>query len=489
MTPNRKILTLWLALLTAGLSPAQSQTAAAIKQSVNEVLQSTGMTHASLAVSVYNISKKEVVYSYHPQLSLTPGSLNKIFTTAVGFAHLGSDFRFKTTISYDGSIDQQGTLHGNLYIIGGGDPMLGSYRFRQTVPDTLFAAWKNALKGKGIHNIDGRIYFHTGIFDNHPLHDSWAWGDVGNYYGAGAYALNFHENMYFVRFNAGKKLGVPATVASIEPKDLNVRGYTDVTTAGEGTGDQVVIYGDPNNSVRHYSGTVPLGKSNFPVRGAMPSPPRSCAELFANYLRKHDVPISNNVAECTTLPDRLTTVIEYYSNTYYVIAQYTNQTSNNIYAESIFKYLGYNAYQKGSFNTGSKCINQYFKNHGLNANGVNVVDGCGLSRSNLVTTDFVCRFLTHLQGQTFFKDFCRSMAKVKESGTARNMLKDLPDNIDMYVKSGTLDNAKAYAGYVTNEQGEKLCFCVICNNHTCSQGEIKAKMEKILRPIALYKSK
>lgn len=477
---------LFVALLSA--MPATAQNSAAIGRSVSEVLKSSGMGHASLSVTVYNITKKESVYNYQSQTSMTPGSLSKIFTTAIGFEQLGSDFRFITVLAHDGFIDQKGTLQGNLYIIGGGDPMLGSYRFHQTTPDTLFAQWTAALRGRGIQSINGRLLFYSNIFDNKPLHDSWTWGDIGNYYGAGAYGLNFHENMYFVRFRPGKEVGYPATVAQTEPKELNVRSYNEVTTAAKGTGDQVVIYGDPNQNVRRYCGTVPMGKDLFPVRGAMPSPPRSCAELFANYLRNHEISVSNNVAECTTLPSNLSNLLEHHSNTYYVIAQYTNQTSNNIYAESIFKYLGYNAYKKGSFENGCKCIYQYLKNHSINTSGVQIVDGCGLSRNNLVTTDFVCRFLAHIQSRPVYTDFRKSLAKVKESGTARNMLKDLPDNIEMYLKSGTMDNVKAYAGYVVNEQNEELCFCIVSNNHTCSNAEIKSKMEKILRSIALYKS-
>ena len=168
----RKIALVFLFLFSAIVGPnANAQTVAAIKQSVNEVLKSAGMNHASLSVSVYNITKKETVYSYQPQMSLIPGSLSKLFTTAIGFEQLGSSFRFKTVLAYDGFIDQRGTLNGNLYVIGGGDPMLGSYRFQQTTPDTLFAQWTAALKGRGIHHINGRIFYHTGIFDNKQLQD------------------------------------------------------------------------------------------------------------------------------------------------------------------------------------------------------------------------------------------------------------------------------------------------------------------------------
>lgn len=473
-----------LVLFLAG--PVSAQSAVAIKQAVNDVLKSNGMDHASFAVSVYNISQKQTIYSYQAQQSLVPGSLAKLFTTAVGFEKLGSDFRFKTTLAYDGEIDLKGTLHGNLYIIGGGDPLLGSYRFRQTHPDTLFNTWTKAITNKGIKTIDGRIYFYTNIFDDKSQHDSWQWGDIGNYYGAGAHGLNFHENMYFVYFNAGKHIGYPASVDHIAPKNLNVREYNEVVTGEANSGDRVVIYGDPNGNIRRYCGTVPLGKNRFAVRGAMPSPGRSCAELFSNHLRANNINVSSNAAECTKVPDNVKTIIDYYSNTYYVIAQYTNQTSNNVYAESIFKYLGYQSFKKGSYHNSAKVIEQFFRTHNLNNEGVRIVDGCGLSCLNLVTTDFVCRFLNSVHGLGIYKDFSNSLAKVKESGTARNMLKDLPDNISVRLKSGSMDGVKAYAGYVVTSDNETLCFSVISNNHTCSDSEIKSKMEKVLRTIALY---
>lgn len=479
--------TLILSVLLATGIDVQAQNANAIKQAVNEVIQSQGMTHASLSVNVHNITRNQTVYGYQPHQSLVPGSLCKIFTTAVGFDKLGAEFRFKTTLSHDGSIDKNGVLHGNLYIIGGGDPMLGSYRFRQTIPDTLFAAWHSAMVNKGIKSVDGRIFYCSNIFDNHPLHDSWQWGDIGNYYGAGAYGLNFHENMYFVYYNPGKKIGQPATVDHLAPKGINVKSYNEVTTGSDGSGDQVVIYGDPNTNIRRYCGTVPLGKNAFAVKGALPMPGKTCAELFSAYLHAHNINVTHNVSEIANVPDKAVPLLEYYSNTYYIIAQYTNQTSNNIYAESIFKYLGYDSYKKGTFANGTKAIYNFFQSHGLNTTGIKIVDGSGLSRLNIITADFVCRFLTSIHKLPIYRDFAGSMAKVKESGTAKNMLKDLPNNIDVRIKSGTMDRVKSYAGYVNTEDGEVLCFCIICNNHTCSDSEIKSKMEKIIKTIALYK--
>lgn len=473
-------------ILTAIVAFAASATAqnANLASVVDGVQNETAFKHASLSVSVYNITKNTSVYSHDAYRSISPASLNKLFTTALGFEKLGSNFRFKTTIAYSGTIDSKGVLHGNIYIIGGGDPLLGSYRFRQTTPDSVFAAWKQAIVSQGIRSIDGRVCYDATIFDDQPLHDSWQWGDIGNYYSSGVCGLNFHENMYFLYFNPGAKLGYPATVASTSPAHLDVRNRNEVVTGDENSGDRVIVYGDPSSNVRHCRGSVPLGKADFPIRASLPKPAETCATQFSIYLRNNGVNVSSAVSEVFSRQEGTKTVLEYNSNTYYIIAQYTNLTSNNMYAESIFKYLGYKCYGKGSYANGAKAVNEFFKSHNLESTGVRVVDGSGLSRLNRVTTDFVCRFLTEVSHMPIYSDFSMSLGKIGESGTVKNMLPNIPDNVDMRVKSGSMDDVRGYAGYVTTAKGELLCFSVIVNGYDCSGAQAKSKLEKIIYEIA-----
>jgi len=464
-----------------------AQHVADLEKTILGVHRETGMQHGMLAVSVYNITKGHEVYSYNSQLSMTPGSVVKLFTTGVGFARLGSDFRFTTQVGIRGTIDRDGVLHGNIYLIGGGDPMLGSYRYRQTTPDSLFDGWTRALKKKGIRRVDGRICYHVGVFDEQPLHDSWTWGDVGNYYAAGVSGLNFHENMYFVYFNPSTKLGYPASSVRVSPKNINVTGVCEVTTGPEGSGDNVTIYGSPTTGERLYRGTVPQGKKDFAVRGALPNPAKHCADLFASYLRTHGISISSNSMQVYTEPDSLRIVLDYYSSDYYTIAQYTNLTSNNVYAESIFKYLGYRKFGKGTFVNGSKVVTDYFKEKKLNVGGVKVVDGSGLSQQNRVTADFVCRYLMAISKESFFNDFLRSLAKVGESGTAKNILASLPVGTSVRLKTGTMEGVKAYAGYIDAANGDRLAFTIISNGHEVSNAVAGEKLNKILQKVvAIY---
>lgn len=481
----RRLIVLTIAFLaTLG---AGAQQVVDLEKTILNIHRESGMQHGMLSVCVYNITKGQEVYSYNSQMSMIPGSVVKLFTTGVAFDRLGSDFRFTTQLGIRGEIDREGVLHGNIYIMGGGDPMLGSYRYRQTTPDSLFEGWTKALKKKGIRRVDGRICYHVGIFDEQPLHDSWPWGDVGNYYGAGVSGLNFHENMYFVYFTPGAKLGYPASAVRVSPKNINVLGISEVTTGPEGSGDNVTIYGGPTAHERLYRGTVPLGKKEFPVRGALPNPAKHCADLFALYLRTHGVSISSNSMQVYSQPDSLRIVLDYYSSDYYTLAQYTNMTSNNIYAESIFKYLGYKKFGKGTFPNAAKAVTDFFRDKKLDLGGVKIVDGSGLSTQNKVTADFVCRYLMAISKEAYFNDFLRSLAKVGENGTAKNLLPLLPASMTVRLKTGTMEGVKAYAGYIDVASGDRLAFAIISNGHEVSSSVAGDKLNKILQKIvAIY---
>ena len=476
--------TLALSFFLFQYSFLQSQPTAELDRLVKQVQQEEGFRHGTLGVCVYNLTTQKRVYSHNSERSMVPGSVQKLFTTGVGFARLGSDFRFTTKLYVRGDLDREGVLHGNIYILGGGDPLLGSYRYRQTAPDSLFGGWTTALRKKGIRRVDGRVCYSTAVFDDAPLHDSWQWGDVGNYYGAGVYGLNFHENMYFVYFNPGKRLGHAATAVRTQPKNIDIHGTCEVTTAAENTGDQVIIYGSPSSKERLYRGTVPLGKNDFAVRGAMPNPARTCADLFASYLRSHGIGISMGSMQVLSMPDSLRPLLDYYSPHYYTIAQYTNLTSNNIYAESIFKYLGYSRFGTGSYENGTRAVAEYFKERSLETGGVHIVDGSGLSRMNHTTADFLCRYLMAVSREPFYDQFLHSLAVTGQSGTAKNMLPSLPKDITVYIKTGTLDGVKSYAGYITTRGGETLAFAIMANDFDCSAKEAAEKLNKILLKIA-----
>ena len=83
-----------------------------------------------------------------------------------------------------------------------------------------------------------------------------------------------------------------------------------------------------------------------------------------------------------------------------------------------------------------------------------------------------------------YNDFSNSLAIVGQSGTAKNVLPNLPSSVTMKLKTGTMTGVKAYAGYVMTTKGELLSFAVISNGYDCSDAAMKNMLADILYKIA-----
>ena len=163
---------------------------------------SEDLDHALVSIYAVHMDTGEVFQDQNSDLSLIPASCLKIATTAAALQILGADYRFETHLEYDGRIEQK-TLQGNLYIRGGGDPCLGSDRISGSLSwDNQIAAWADAIQKLGIHKITGKVIGDADGWEEALAVPSWTWEDLGNYYGAGACALSFHENAYSLFFQA-----------------------------------------------------------------------------------------------------------------------------------------------------------------------------------------------------------------------------------------------------------------------------------------------
>ncbi|MFO7723694.1 MAG: D-alanyl-D-alanine carboxypeptidase, partial [Bacteroidales bacterium] len=156
---------------------------------------SAPLKSASWGFCAVDVASRQTYRSVNEHLSLMPASTLKPFTLAPALANLGEDYRYKTLVTVTGLVDSLGHLHGNLRIVGGGDPTMGSARFLPGASlDTLYARIYHELQRNGITAIRGCIIGSSGLFGDMPVIRSWQWEDVGNYYGAPSPALTVYEN-------------------------------------------------------------------------------------------------------------------------------------------------------------------------------------------------------------------------------------------------------------------------------------------------------
>src|SRR5690606_3294637 len=109
----------------------------------------------------------------------------KVITAITSLDLLGADYRFETQLGYSGVINDAGILHGDIIILGSGDPTLGSERYDDTKSDLLLSRWVQAIKSSGIKAVQGRIIAADRLYGGNTVPNGWPWVDIGNYYGAG----------------------------------------------------------------------------------------------------------------------------------------------------------------------------------------------------------------------------------------------------------------------------------------------------------------
>ena len=108
------------------------------------------MRNAQWGFVVYDPKKKKIINSYNENASLIPASTTKLLTTDAAMSLFGKDYQWVTQLEHSGSIDEQGILNGNLYIVGSGDPSLGTGRAGASTYGALVSDFVRSVKDLGI---------------------------------------------------------------------------------------------------------------------------------------------------------------------------------------------------------------------------------------------------------------------------------------------------------------------------------------------------
>lgn len=448
---------------------------------------SSSVRSGTVALSVRRVRDGEELIGYNARLSLPSASTLKLVTTATALSVLGPNYTYTTTLEYDGTI-KDSVLTGNLYIRGTGDPSLGSWRFANYADlPTLLKGWAGAVRSAGIRRIQGAVVGDASLYDDVTTPGTWPFGDLGNYYGASLSALNINENLYRVFFKPGKSVGAPATITRFDPALPYLTYQNHVTTDAAGTGDQTNIYGPPFSNRQWLTGQVPMGEE-FSVKGALPDPAYFAAYALQEELTRADVSVSNvPVSVGGGLPNtfvasgKRTVLNEHKSPLLVELVGQTNFQSINLYAEALLRTTA-RALDKSVRSTDASvgALTTYWKAKGVNVDGFRPKDGSGLSTVGALTADNLTGILSAMAREKVFQQFYENIPVVGQAGTVRNLGKGTPAAGNVRAKSGSIEGVRAYAGYFTSADGERMCFCVLVNKFTPGQNRaVTSEIEKL----------
>ena len=462
----------------------QAQT---LQQKVDQAVTAEPLKGAVVGIMVQDMSG-HVVAQREAGRRMVPASNLKLITTGTALHALGPDFRFETSLGYTGEIDADGTLHGDVYIVGGGDPTIGVIDTVAVKPDALFWRWKSLLKDAGISRIDGRIIGDGRAYEGHLENQSWSYDDTGTYYGAGCNALSFYENAIDYAVSAGVE-GEPVKVTQRYP-DTPWMHFGNLTSTGpKGTGNSLYLYTTDLAPYAEMRGTFAVDRKQKLEHFANKYGALTCAYYFWQNLRSTGWTVSGGYADIDRggyvrgrdfVPaDKAGTpklVGKSESPVLSRIVRQTNVLSDNFYAEALFRQMGEKASGIAVYDSCRVAVADVLEDlvpGGLE--GLRLEDGSGLSRLNSVSPAFLASFLRSMTRSRGFNAFLASLPKPGE-GTVATLLPKLPADkkARVRVKSGSMDGVLCYSGYILDESGNpKFVFSLMVNGATAKTAVLR----------------
>ncbi|HAH23470.1 MAG TPA: D-alanyl-D-alanine carboxypeptidase/D-alanyl-D-alanine-endopeptidase [Prolixibacteraceae bacterium] len=472
-----KVLCIALFFIGARSGTAQNPVSS-VEQTIALWQTVSGLSTASVCMAVNDYRTGEVLIKSEPQQSLVPASILKLVTTATALEVLGPDFRFQTTLAASGVIKQD-TLFGDLQIIGGGDPTLGSSYFPEN--NHFMDDWIREIQNKNIRVIKGNLVLDATIYESQMIPDTWIWEDIGNYYGAGASGISVYDNLYEIHLSSAKEAGVPTQMGKISP-EIPGLDLQNETLSSDINSDQAYVFGSPMDSHRVIRGTIPKNKSDFVVKASMPDPSALLASEFRKKLLKNGIQITgtNKFKKAKSLEAPWTVLSVNQSPVLRDIIKVTNHESVNLFAEHFLKQLAFKSSGLGTTREGCKFIVDFWKGKGLDMTGFFMNDGSGLSRFNAMTAIQMTNILNYMKTKSnYASDFYESLAGAGE-GTLTVLNEENFPNQCLRAKSGSMTRVRCFAGYLTTDSQRRLSYCFMLNNFSCTQATAIRKIEEVL---------
>jgi D-alanyl-D-alanine carboxypeptidase/D-alanyl-D-alanine-endopeptidase (penicillin-binding protein 4) len=415
------------------------------------------LKHATSSLYVINAKTGQVVFDKNSQVGLAPASTQKVITATTAFELLGKDYRYKTIFAGD---------EKQIIVRGCYDPTFGSWRYEKTKDTAIFNFIVKELQSRGITGIQKVIVYKPDI-ELPP--GGWINEDIGNYYGAAAYLLNWKENQYDLNFIPGNHVGDFASIDTSLYFD-SLEMINACKTGPPGSGDNAYISFVPGTSYRIVQGTVPAGVRIFSISGADPLPGKTFTLACQNYLANSKLFIGEKDNFISASPSTIEPILKdnflfsYQSPSLDSIVYWFLQRSINLYGEALLKTFAYEKRKSGSTDTGVAIIKSFWKGRGLDPDELNIKDGSGLSPQNRVTTHAQVEVLKYAAKQSWFPYFFAA----------------LPEINHMKIKSGTISDVKGFCGYHTAGDGTQYIFSFLVNNYNGSTSAVVQKMYKVL---------
>lgn len=483
------IFTLSLSILAAAQSHPNAGQA---KAAADAVRKSSTLSKASISICARTADGRKLIDMDSEKL-LMPASNMKLISTGVAIDHFGPDHRFTTSIGHDGEI-VDGILKGNLYIIGGADPTLGSRDSIATNINKIFNQWEGIIRDAGISEIEGKIIGDGRYFDGMDNVPSWFISDLGYAYGSPSTGLMFYENKQSLNVSAGEFPGDSVSIIPSYPVVPWMEFRHLCSTGEEGTGDRLEVYPGEFSPIAEVRGTYAVDRKDRVISSSNKFPEYTCAHYFMNHLQSKGIACHGGAGDFKL--DReweaYGDIVELGSSSSPVLRRIifeTNHASNNLYAETLFRHIGKDMTGSACYDSSCVAIYSAIKEMSVNTSGIQIRDGSGLSRQNYISTSFICRFLGAMMDSPYFTEYVESLPSPGGNGSLKSNMADYEEDIKsrIKVKSGSMNGVRCYSGYILPSDGDKnetIIFSIMVNNCIASTWRLRSLLDQLMAELA-----
>ncbi|MDB4961010.1 MAG: D-alanyl-D-alaninecarboxypeptidase/D-alanyl-D-al anine-endopeptidase [Myxococcales bacterium] len=435
-----------------------------------------------IAIAVTDLVTGEEVFAREADLGLNLASNTKLLTSIAALGTLGNGFRWRTAVFADPA-DETGTIAGDLYLRGRGDPLL-TVAHLEELADELVA--------RGIRAVEGRLVLDTSYFDDtvEPPHFD-EQPKERSAFRAPVASLGVARSAATIKVVANP--GGTATV-TLEPDagdyvQITKREVVSVTTGRT----RLRIDMKPKRDHVEYevSGQIRVGEGSWDLRRRVDDPARFAAEVFRRALAVRGISIRQRTIAIGLVPLTARLIAAHDSAPLPDVIRFMNKSSDNYVAESLLKTIGAETRTTtapASWADGVGAVRAYLATLGLAPGTYRADNGSGLFASSEVSARQMVKLLAAAHGNyRIGPDLLGSLPIGGADGTLARRWHAQPAQGRVRAKTGTLDKVLTLAGYVAVDSQSPLAFAIILNDVPSGQRPIaRAMVDDMVSVLAAY---
>lgn len=452
---------------------------AELRAFIDSMADAPEFSNAHWGILIVDPARHDTLYSRNAGKLFMPASNMKIPTSATALTQLGPDYRFRTTFAARGTI-ANGTLDGDLLVIGRGDPSVSDHMLKDAmIPLRLIA---DSIAARGITRITGRVLPYGDAFPGDVFGYGWTYADFEDSYSAPIDELLFNEGFSTALVRGAAQPGTPATITP-SPARFPFRG--SVMTVERRPGDStrtthVRTRKDSTTWQEIFSGQIGVNDTTT-VEVTHHDPDQAYVTAFTEALVSRGIAVGGS-AEASTGPiDTLATLS---SPPLSEILKALMKPSQNQIAEMLFRTIALEKYGAGRPDSAAAAVRAQLAQWGVPANEAVIRDGSGLSRYDYITPRTIVRIFDAMRGSPNFQVYYDALPIAGVDGTIRNRMKGTPAENNVHAKTGSVALSRSLSGYVTTADGHMLIFSFLSNNWTVPTRAVERVQDAIAARLA-----